>query len=70
MRISWHRLMGKNVGLKVVYNFLGKDEKNTEKSQLTFALNIIVEKESEFFRTVYPSKNHVTTHPELLIRNN
>ena len=31
-----------NVGWKLMYNFLGNDEKNMEKSLLTFALNINV----------------------------
>ena len=48
----------------MVYNFLCKDEKNTQKYLLTFALNIGVERSPPFFRTVYPNRNHVTTHPD------
>ena len=50
------------MGWKMVYNFLGKDEKKIEKSTIfdqnvrTVYSNIL---------TVYPSKNHVTTHPEV-----
>ena len=52
------------MGWKMVYNFLGKDEK-MEKSGLTFALNINVERSRTFFRTVYPNKNQTkTTDPE------
>ena len=48
----------------MVYNFLCKDEKkNTQKYLLTFAENIGVERSPPFFRTVYPNRNHVTTHP-------
>ena len=47
----------------MVYNFLCKDEKNTQKYLLTFAKNIGVERSPPFFRTVYPNRNHVTTHP-------
>ena len=47
----------------MVYNFLCKDEKNTQKYLLTFALHIGVERSPPFFRTVYPNRNHVTTHP-------
>ena len=52
---------------KRVFNFLGKDEKNTEKSLLTFALNIVVERSQTFFHTVNPNRNHVTTHPDIEI---
>ena len=48
----------------MVYNFLCKDENNTKKYLLTFAKNIGVERSPPFFRTVYPNRNHVTTHPE------
>ena len=47
----------------MVYNFLCKDEKNRQKYLLTFAKNIGVERSPPFFRTVYPNRNHVTTHP-------
>ena len=30
--LSWQRLLGENVGRKMVYNFLGIDEQNIEKS--------------------------------------
>ena len=42
-RISWWCLVAKNVGLKMVYNFLGIDEK-TQRNFLIFDKNI---------RTVY-----------------
>ena len=47
----------------MVYNFLCKDEKNMQKYLLTFAKNIGVERSPPFFHTVYPNRNHVTTHP-------
>ena len=49
----------------MVYNFLCKDEKNTQKYLLTFAENIGVERSPPFFRTVYPNRKHVTTHPDI-----
>ena len=52
------------MGWKMVYNFLGKDEK-MEKSLLTFALNINVDRSRTFFRTVYSNKIQTqTTNPE------
>ena len=42
--------LGKNVGWKMVYNFLGNDEKQGDISILTFAKNIVVEKKSAIFR--------------------
>ena len=54
-----------NVGWKMVYNFLGIDEKT--KRNLTFVQNIC-----EVYlniRSVYPNKIHVTTHPVILRRD-
>ena len=51
------------MGWKMVYNFLGKD-KNREKSLLTSLKTSLWERGLTFFHTVYPSKNHVTTHPD------
>ena len=51
---------GKNVGWKMVYNFLGRDEK-TDRNLLTFDQNI--RSVYSNIRAVYPNKNHVTTHP-------
>ena len=42
------------MGWKMVYKFPGIDEK-TQRNLPTFDQNV---------RTVYPSKNHVTTHPD------
>ena len=49
------------MGSKMVYNFLGKDEK-TWRNLLTLDQNI----HSVYspIRAVYPNKNHVTSHPE------
>ena len=52
--------LGKNVGLKMVYDFLGIDEK-TQKNLLTFDKNIRTVYSN--ISAVYPNKNHVTTHP-------
>ena len=38
--------------------------KNMEKSLLTFASNIVVERSQKIFRTMYPNKKHMTTHPD------
>ena len=62
MRISWYRYIGKNVGWKMVYTFLGKDEK-TQRNLYLLSLKTSLWKRSQpFFCTVYLSKNHVTTH--------
>ena len=45
--------------------FCVKMKKNTQKYLLTFAKNIGVERSPPFFRTVYPNRNHVTTHPDV-----
>ena len=58
--LSWLRLIGENVGWKMVYNFLGIDEK-TLRNLPTFDQNVRTVYSN--IRTVYPSKNHVTTHP-------
>ena len=47
----------------MVYNFLCKDEKKHAEISTYFCLIIGVERSSPFFRTVYPNRNHVTTHP-------
>ena len=49
------------MGWKMVYNFLGIDEK-TERNLPTFDQNVRTVYSN--IRTVYPSKNHVTTHPD------
>ena len=61
--LSWSHLIGENVGWKMVYNFLGIDEK-TQRNLPTFDQNVRTVYSN--IRTVYPSKNHVTTHPDLL----
>ena len=43
-RISWHHLIEKNVGWKMVYNFLGKDEKNPGEISTYFRLKHRVSK--------------------------
>ena len=51
------------MGWKMVYNFLGKDEKHGEIFTY-FRLKHHCGKEvGHFSNTVYPNKNHVTTHP-------
>ena len=47
------------MGWKMVYNFLGNDEKNTEKSLLTS----LWKRSRTFLRAVYQNKNHVTLTP-------
>ena len=55
---------GKNVGWQMVNKFLGKDEKNTSRNLYFLSLKTSFRKRSQtFFHTVYPSQNHVTTHP-------
>ena len=49
------------MGWKMVYNFLGIDEK-TQRNLPTFDQNVRIVYSN--IRTVYPSKNHVTTHLE------
>ena len=51
---------GENVGWKIVYNFLGIDEK-TLRNLLIFYQN--VRTVYSYIRTVYPDKEHVTSHP-------
>ena len=50
------------MGWKMVYNFLGYDEKTPQKSLLSFKTSMW-KKSLTFFHRVYPNKNHVTTHP-------
>ena len=52
-----------NVGWKMVYNFLGIDEKKHAEISTYFCLKHRSGKKSAIFRTVYPKRNHVTTHP-------
>ena len=50
----------------MVYNFLCKDEKKTCRNiYLLLLKNIGVERSPPFFRTVYPDRNNVTTHPDI-----
>ena len=48
MRISWHLKIGKNVGWKRVYNFLGKDEK-TRRNLYLLLLKTLLWKEVGHF---------------------
>ena len=52
-----------NVGWKMVYNFLGIDEK-IKRNLFTFDQNVCTVYSN--INTVYPSKNHVTTHPSIV----
>ena len=54
---------GKTVGLKMVYNFLGKDEKHGETSTY-FRLKIHCGKEVGHFPCSVSKLKHVTTQPE------
>ena len=55
---------------KGVYNLLGRDEKHGEiLSYLKNCLKHRCGKKSDIFRTVYPNRNHVTTHPGIFIYN-
>ena len=47
----------------MVYNFLCKDEKTRRNIYLLLLKTSGVERSPPFFRTVYPNRNHVTTHP-------
>ena len=58
--LFWWRLIGDNVGWRMVYNFLGIDEK-TKRNLPTFDQNVRTVYSN--IRRVYQSKNHVTTHP-------
>ena len=51
------------MGWKRVYNFLGKDEKTQRNLYLLSLKTSLWKRNRTFFSTVYPSKNHVTTHP-------
>ena len=48
----------------MVYNTLCKDERTRRNIYLLLLENIGVERSPPFFRTMYPNRNHVTTHPE------
>ena len=49
-------------GLKLVYNFLGEDEKTQRNLYLLLLKTSLWKEVRHFFRTLYPNKNHVTTH--------
>ena len=48
----------------MVYSFLCKDEKKHAEISTYFCLKRRCGKKSAIFRTVYPNRNHVTTHPD------
>ena len=48
----------------MVYNFLCKDEKTRRNIYLLLLKTSVWKEVCHFFRTVYPNRNHVTTHPE------
>ena len=47
----------------MVYNFLCKDEKTRRNIYLLLLKTSVWKEVRHFFRTVYPNRNHVTTHP-------
>ena len=52
------------MGMKMVYNFLGKDEKTRTNLCLLLLKTPLWKRSQTFFYTVYyPNNNHVTTHP-------
>ena len=51
------------MGWKMVYNFLGKDEKTWRNLYLLLLKTSLRKRSWIFIRAVYPNKNHVTTHP-------
>ena len=46
----------------MVYNFLCKDEKTRRNIYLLLLKTSVWKEVRHFFRTVYPNRNHVTTH--------
>ena len=48
----------------MVYNFLCKDEKTRRNIYLLLLKTSVLKEVRHFFRTVYPNRNHVTTHPD------
>ena len=49
----------------MVYNFLCKDEKTRRNIYLLLLKTSVWKEVRHFFRTVYPNRNHVTTHPDI-----
>ena len=47
----------------MVYNFLCKDEKTRRNIYLRLLKTSVWKEVRHFLRTVYPNRNHVTTHP-------
>ena len=47
----------------MVYNFLCEDEKTRRNIYLLLLKTSVWKEVRHFFRTVYPNRNHVTTHP-------
>ena len=58
---------GENVGWKMVYNFLGKDEKTWRYLYLLKLRTSLWKRRRTFFLTVDPSKTHVTTHLGIVV---
>ena len=52
----------------MVYNTLCKDERTRRNIYLLLLKNIGVERSQPFFRTMYPNRNHVTTHPDIRMK--
>ena len=50
----------------MVYNFLCKDEKTRRNIYLLLLKTSVWKEVRHFFRTVYPNRNLVTTHPDLV----
>ena len=48
----------------MVCNFLGKDENTRRNLYLLMQKTLLWKRSRTFFRTMYPNKTHVTTHPE------
>ena len=53
----------------MVYNFLCKDEKTRRNIYLLLLKTSVWKEVRHFFRTVYPNRNHVTTHPDIQLKN-
>ena len=53
-----------------MYNLLGKDGKKHGEISTYFCLNIVVERSQPLSRTVYPNRNHATTHPDIWLAGN
>ena len=50
---------------KMVYNFLGDDEKTCIHLDLLTLKTSLCKRSRTFFCALYPNKKHVTTHPVL-----